>query len=65
MRIFHDTDILSMFSILTILLIVSLTDTFRQRDMKKQIESLETSVKELNVKLNDLIEPPLPKWEEN
>lgn len=54
-----------MFSILTILLLVSLSDTFQQRDMKRQIQKLELSVSELNLKLNNIMEPPLPKWEEN
>ena len=65
MKIFHTAEILSMFSILTILLLVSLSDTFQQRDMKRQIQKLEISVSELNLKLNNIMEPPLPKWEEN
>lgn len=60
MKIFHDAEILSMFSILTILLVVSLSDTFQQRDMRKQIEKLEKNIQQLTQSL----EPALPEWEE-
>lgn len=64
MKIFNTVEILSVFSILIILLLVCLTDTLQQKNMRRQMENLDISIKKLDLRLSDIMEPPLPEWEE-
>lgn len=64
MKIFNTVEILSVFSILIILLLVCLTDTLQQKDMRRHMENLEISIKKLDLRLSDIMEPSLPEWEE-
>jgi hypothetical protein len=64
MKIFNTVEILSVFSILIILLLVCLTDTLQQKNIKRDMENLEISIKKLDKRLSDIMEPSLPEWEE-
>jgi hypothetical protein len=64
MKIFNTVEILSVFSILIILLLVCLTDTLQQKNIKRDMENLEISIQKLDKRLSDIMEPSLPEWEE-
>ena len=64
MKIFNTVEILSVFCILIILLLVCLTDTLQQKNMRRQMENLDISIKKLDLRLSDIMEPSLPEWEE-